>query len=72
MISFSNDDLRDVIQPHNDALVLALRVQEDDVRRMLIDPESSSEILYAKLFDKLGLKHFDLRPTSIPLFGFNG
>ena len=39
---------------------------------MLIDPGSSSEIMYVRLFDKLGLKHSDLRPTSIPLFGFNG
>ena len=71
-ISFSDDDLRDVIEPHNDALVLTLWVQEYDVRRMLVDPGSSSEIMYTGLFDKLGLKHSDLRPTSIPLFGFNG
>ena len=38
---------------------------------MLIDPGSSSEIIYAELFDKLGLKHSNLRPTWIPLFGFN-
>ena len=38
---------------------------------MLIDQGSSSEIMYAGLFDKLGLKHLDLRPTSIPLFGFS-
>ena len=71
-ISFSDDDLRDVIQPHNDALVLTLRVQEYDVRRMLVDPGSSSEIMFARLFDKLGLKCSDLRPTSITLFEFNG
>lgn len=39
---------------------------------MLIDPGSSSEIMYAELFDKLGLKQSDLRPTFIPLFGFSG
>ena len=71
-ISFSNEDLRDVVQSHNNALVLTLRVQEYDVRRMLIDPGASSEIIYAGLFDKLGLKQSDLRPTSIPLFGFSG
>ena len=71
-ISFLDEDLRDVIQPHNDALVLTLRVWEYDVRRMLIDRGSLSEIMYAGLFVKLGLKHSDLRPTSIPLFGFSG
>ena len=39
---------------------------------MLIDQGSSLEIMYARLFDKLGLKHSDLRLTSIPLFGFSG
>lgn len=38
---------------------------------MLIDPGSSSEIMYAELFDKLSLKRLDFRPTSIPLFGFS-
>lgn len=28
--------------------------------------------MYAKLFDMLGLKQSDLRPNSIPLFGFSG
>ena len=58
--------------PYNDVLVLSLRVQEYDMRRILIDPGSSSEIMYAGLFDNLGLKKSDLRPTSIPLFGFGG
>ena len=39
---------------------------------MLFDPGSPSEIMYVGLFDKLGLKHSDLRPTSIPLFGSVG
>ena len=54
-ISFSDEDLWDVVQPHNDALVLTLRLQEYDVRRILIDPGSSSEIMYMELFDKLDL-----------------
>ena len=40
-ISFSDKDLRDVVQPHNNALVLALRLQEYDVRRILVDPGSA-------------------------------
>lgn len=70
-ISFSDEDLLDVVQPHNDALVLTLRVQEYNVRRILTDLRSSSEIMYIELFKKLGLKQ-SLRPTTIPLFGFSG
>ena len=40
--------------------------------RMLIDPEISSEIMYAELFDKLGLRQSNLKLTSAPLFGFSG
>lgn len=71
-ISFTDEDLRDVVQPHNDALVLTFWVQEYDVRIILIDLGSSSEIMYAELLDKLGLKRSDLRPSSVPLFGFSG
>lgn len=70
-ISFLDEDLLDVVQPHNDALVLTLRVQEYNVRRILIDMRSSSEIMYIEMFKKLGLKQ-SLRPTTIPLFGFSG
>lgn len=71
-ITFTDEDLLDVVHPHNDALVLTLRIQEYDVRRILIDPGSSSEIMYVELFDKLRLSQTDLRPTSMPLYGFSG
>lgn len=39
---------------------------------MLIDSRRSLEIMYFELFERLGLKQSDLRPTSINLFGFSG
>ena len=36
-ISFSNSDLKDVQLPHNDPLVITLRIRNFDVRRVLID-----------------------------------
>ena len=71
-ISFWEEDLRDVVQPHNDVLVLTLQLQEYDVRRVLVDSGSSLEITYAVLFDKLGLRQSNLKRTSVPLFGFSG
>uniref|UniRef100_A0A2N9G930 Reverse transcriptase domain-containing protein n=1 Tax=Fagus sylvatica TaxID=28930 RepID=A0A2N9G930_FAGSY len=39
-ISFSNNDLRDVQLPHNDPLVIMLRIENFNVRRVLIDQGS--------------------------------
>jgi hypothetical protein len=36
-ISFSNSDLKDVQLPHNDPLVITLRIGNYDVQRILID-----------------------------------
>ena len=53
---FSDKDLEDVELPHNDPLVLTLKLQNFLVQRVLVDPGSSSEILYYDCFKKLGLK----------------
>jgi hypothetical protein len=40
VISFSDSDLRDVQLPHNDPLVVTLRIGNYDVQRVLIDQGS--------------------------------
>ncbi|XXG51512.1 hypothetical protein AAC387_Pa03g0060 [Persea americana] len=70
-IWFSDKDLEDVELPHNDALVLTLKLQNFLVQRALVDPGSSSEVLYYDCFKKLGLKDEDLQATHIPLVGFS-
>lgn len=45
-ISFSNNNLRDVQLPHNDPLVVTLRIENFDVRRVLIDQGSFAEVMY--------------------------
>ena len=46
IISFSNNDLKDVQLPHNDPLVITLRIGNYDVQRVLIDQGSFSEVVY--------------------------
>ncbi|XXG78142.1 hypothetical protein AAC387_Pa08g2147 [Persea americana] len=70
-IWFSDKDLEDVELPHNDALVLTLKLQNFLVQRALVDPGSSSEVLYYDCFKKLGLKDEDLQAARIPLVGFS-
>ena len=71
-IVFSSQDLEGVQLPHSDALVITLRIGEFDVKRILIDPGSSVEIMYKSLFRGLGLGKKDLSRTEGPLSGFSG
>ena len=53
--------------PHSDALVVTLRIGEFDVKRILIDPGSSVEIMYESLFKGLCLEKKDLNLVEGPL-----
>uniref|UniRef100_A0A2N9IBW7 Uncharacterized protein n=1 Tax=Fagus sylvatica TaxID=28930 RepID=A0A2N9IBW7_FAGSY len=72
VISFSDDDLRDVQLPHSDPLVITLKIGNYDVKRVLIDQGSFVEVMYQGLYEKLGLGESDLANFTSPLFGFSG
>ena len=44
-LSFSNEDKIRTIQPHNDALVVTLRIGRYDVKRMMVDLGNGAEIM---------------------------
>uniref|UniRef100_A0A2N9I521 Uncharacterized protein n=1 Tax=Fagus sylvatica TaxID=28930 RepID=A0A2N9I521_FAGSY len=71
-IIFNNQDFEGVQLPHSDALVITLRIGEYDVKRILIDPSSSVEIMYESLSKGLGLGKKDLSRTEGPLNCFSG
>ena len=48
--SFGND-LTGIDTPHNDVLVLIININTFDVKRVLIDQGSSSEIMYLNLYN---------------------
>ena len=48
------------IQLHADALVMTVQVAGYNVRRVMIDQSSETEIMYLDLFKCLGLKLEDL------------
>ena len=50
VLSFSDKDKVGTLQPHNDALVVTLKIGEYDMKRVLIDQGSSAEIMYPNLF----------------------
>ncbi|KAG5532133.1 hypothetical protein RHGRI_026670 [Rhododendron griersonianum] len=69
-IVFTDEDLGEVQVPHNDALVITLRIGEYDIERILVDSGSCTEVLYYDAFKKLGLKQTDLEQSITPLVGF--
>ena len=60
------------IQPHDDALVITLRIGGYDVKRVMVDQGSVAEIMYPDLYKGLNLKVEDLMLYSSPLVSFEG
>ena len=72
VLIFSGVDKLGTIQPHDDALVVTLRIGGYDVKRVMIDQGSAAEIMYPGLYKGLGLKPKSLTTYSSPLVSFEG
>ncbi|XP_030963365.1 uncharacterized protein LOC115984482 [Quercus lobata] len=72
LIGFTEEDKQGTIQPHDDALVVTLRIGGYDVKRVLVDQGSAVEVMYPDLYKGLNLKQEDLSPYDSPLVSFEG
>ena len=72
VMGFSDDDKIGTIQPHDDALVITLRIGGYDVKRVVVDQGNAAEIMYPDLYKGLNLKGENLTPYSSPLVSFEG
>ena len=70
VLSFSDEDKLETIQPHDDALVVTLRIGGYDVKKVMIDQGSAAEIMYPDLYKGLGLKLENFTAYSSPLVSF--
>ena len=70
VMGFSDEDKIGTIQPHDDALVITLRIWGYDVKRVMVDQDNTAEIMYPDLYKGLNLKAEDLMPYSSPLVSF--
>ncbi|KAK3031167.1 hypothetical protein RJ639_035190 [Escallonia herrerae] len=70
-ISFSDDDVGDTRTPHDDPLVVTLRVGNFDVKRILVDNGSSAEVLFYEAFQRMNIPSDRLRKIDTPLYGFS-
>jgi len=71
-ISFDEEDLEGTIQPHDDALVVTVRINNFLVKRVMIDQGSRANVMYPDLFEGLGLKNQDLMKYDASLVLFDG
>ena len=72
VMGFSDEDKVGTIQPHDDALVITLRIRGYDVKRVMVDQGSAAEIMYPDLYKGLSLRAEDRTPYSSPLVSFEG
>ena len=72
IMGFSDKDKIRTFQPHDDALVITLRIGGYDVKRVMVDQGSAAEIMYPDLYKGLNLRTEDLTPYSSPLVSFEG
>jgi ribonuclease HI len=71
-LSFSEEDARGVVMPHDDALVVTLTVANHGIHRILVDNGSSADILYWPAFQQMGIDRERIKPFTSPLVGFGG
>ncbi|XP_065626109.1 uncharacterized protein LOC136066164 [Quercus suber] len=72
IIGFTEEDARRLHHPHDDALVVSIRVGDYNVHRVLNDNGSSADILHYPAFQQMGIDRARLMPASAPLVGFGG
>ena len=69
-ITFTKDDLRDVVPHDNDPIVVSLVTAGRKVHRVLVDQGSSTDVMFWPTFTKLQLPLDQLRPYGGFLYGF--
>ena len=72
VLGFSDEDKIGTIQPHDNALVITLRIGGYDVKRVMVDQGSAAEIMYPDLYKGLSLGAEDMMPYSSPIVSFEG
>ena len=72
VLSFSEEDKVGTTQPHDNALLITLRIGGYNVKRVMVDGGSIAEIMYPDLYKGLKLKLENLIPYGSPLMSFDG
>jgi hypothetical protein len=71
-ITFTKEDFKLKSGIHNDAMVIEVNIAGWIIGKVLVDNESSADILFLKTFEKMNLSQHMLHPPEYPLQGFGG
>ncbi|XP_072064520.1 uncharacterized protein [Arachis hypogaea] len=71
-ISFSPEDYKAADRNLDDPVVITAQVGEPLVKKILMDPGSSADVLFYSTFQKMNLSDKILQPSSGELVGFSG
>ena len=63
-ITFSDTDLEGCQHPHDDPLVIRAVIANKTVHKVLVDNGSSTDIIYASAFNKMGIGREKLEPVN--------
>ena len=69
---FRSEDKIGTTQPHDDALLITLKIGDYDVKRVMVDGGSAAEVMYPDLYRGLNLKLDNLMPYNSPLMSVYG
>ena len=70
-ITFTEQDPSSVHLPHDDLLIIKLRIKDCIVSKVLVDGGSSAAKLFLEAFDKIRLNINDIKPSMQLLVAFN-
>ncbi|XP_021801470.1 uncharacterized protein LOC110745657 [Prunus avium] len=72
VISFTQKDMEGIEFPHNDALVVTLRVANLMVKRVMIDGGSRADVLFWSTFKRMKLDENEIQRNPTPIYAFEG
>ena len=72
IIGFLEEDVPHLYHPHDDALIVSIRVGDYNTYRVLVDNGSFANILYYPAFQQMKIERERLVPTNMPLIRFGG
>ncbi|XP_072094117.1 uncharacterized protein [Arachis hypogaea] len=71
-ISFLPKDYKAADHNLDDPVVITVQVEEPLVKKILMDPGSSADVLFYSIFQKMKLSDKTFQPSSRELVGFSG
>ena len=72
VIGFLEEDAQRLYHPHDNALVVNIRIGDYNMHQVLVDNSSSADILYYPTFQQMRIDKEQLVLTNAPLVGFEG